>query len=68
MWPKKLQALGKAITMEQRYHITQCHLSTTMRFWLVGIPAKIYLKRFSRCGGKENVMLTVSITHPRRTW
>ena len=65
---KRPQAPGKPVFMEQIPPSTQCHLSIPMRFWLVVISARISLKRFSWCGGKEKVMLTVSITHPRSTW
>ena len=54
--------------MEQIFLNTRCHFSTPIRFWLRGIPSIISLKRFSRCGGKYSIMLTMSITHPRRTW
>ena len=67
MWLKRPRALFKGIAMEQSSPSSQCHLSMSMRFWLVGITSRISLKRFSWCGGKENVMLTVPITHPRRT-
>ena len=32
------------------------------------IPARISLKQFYQCRDKEIVMLTVSMTHPRRSW
>ena len=64
---KRPRAPVKVIVMEKSYSSTPFHLSTPMRFWLVGIPARISSKWFSQCGGKDNVMLTVSITHPRRT-
>ena len=68
MWLESPQAPSKAIYIEQISPSNRCHLSTPMRFWLVVISARISLKRFSWCGGKENFMFTVSITHPRRTW
>ena len=62
------QAPVKAVSMEQSSPIIQFHLSIPIRFWLVVISSSISLKWFSWCGGKDKVMLTVSITHPRRTW
>ena len=67
MWLKRPWEPGKAIYTEQSYPSTQFQLSTPMSFWLVGIPDRISLKRFSRCGGKDNAMLNVYTTHPRRT-
>ena len=64
----RTQAPGKAIVIEQSPPITRCHLSTPMRFWLVGIPSRISFKWFYWCGGKEKFMLTMSITHTRKTW
>ena len=39
-----------------------------MRFCLVSISSRISMKGFSRCGGKDNIKLKVSITHSRRIW
>ena len=67
MCMKRPQAPGKPVSMEKISPSTQCHLSILMRFWMVVIQARISLERFSLCGGKDKVMLTMSITHPRRT-
>ena len=58
---------GRAIDMGKRSPSTQCHLFTPIRFWLRGIPARIYLKQFSQCGGNDSIVLTLLINHPRRT-
>ena len=65
---KRPQAPGKVVSTEQISPSTQFHLSIPMRFWLVVIWARISLERLSWFGGKEKFMLTVSITHPSRTW
>ena len=67
MCMKRPQAPGNPVSMEKISPSTQCHLSILMRFWMVVIRARISLERFSLCGGKDKVMLTMSITHPRRT-
>ena len=59
---------GKAIAMEISSPSNHYHLSMAMHFWIVGITDRISLKRLSWCGGKDKVMLTVCINHPRRTW
>ena len=64
MWLKRPQETGKTISIDQISPSNWSHLSTPMSFWIVSISGRIYLKWFSSCGGKGNVVLTVSITHP----
>ena len=68
LWQERPRALGKAKTMEKISTNTRFHLSIPMCFWLIGISTEISLKRFSQCGGKDNAMLNVSITHPRSNY
>ena len=68
MWLKSPLALGTVIAMERSSPNTQCHFPIPIHFWIRGIPARISLKRFYLGGRKYIVMLTVSITNPRRTW
>ena len=66
--PKRTLVPVRAIAMELSSDSTQYYLSTPIRFWLRGNTDRISFNRFSRCGGKDSVMLTMSMTHPRRNW
>ena len=68
MWLKSILAPGRPISMYQILPNTWGHLLTPILFWVQVIPAGIYLKGFSWCRGKDIVIMTISITHPRSTW
>ena len=68
MWLKRPMALGREIAMYRISPNIRCHFLTPILFCLWGIPVRISLHWFFWCGGKYIVMLTVSITLPRRTY
>ena len=68
MWLNNPQSLGRVISVERSSPKTQCHLSTSIRFLVQVIAEMISLKWLTWCGVSNNVMLNVSITHPRISW
>ena len=67
VWLKRPLLPGREITMAQISPITLCHFSTPINFWMQGIPSRISLEQFCRCGGKDSVMLIMLMTYPNKT-
>ena len=68
MWMNNLWDLGRAISIEQIFAKTWCHLSMPLQFLVQGMVERISLKRFYRCGGSDIFIVNFYINHPRRTF
>ena len=67
MWLNNNQAPGRAIAIYHSSPKTRCHLSTATCFSVWGMADRISQKRFYQCEASDSIILTMPITHPRRT-
>eukprot|EP00985_Skeletonema_marinoi_P015014 scaffold7661_cov88-Skeletonema_marinoi.AAC.1 len=65
MWLKRCLAPGSARDMDRSSPKTLCHFFTLVRFWVMGMLARISASLSARCSGRCTVIATVSTIHPR---